>query len=165
MLLGSIAAPAVCRRWMRERVLTMGILVVGACVLLASQAHDLETVLLAWLLAGASNSVSNVAYESVLQERTPDKYRGRVFAAFGVVTNAAFLTGAFLAGWLGSISVRASYVFSGAVFIAGAAVAGILLWNSRTGAAVEDHAEGLGRPLPDRENGAVPCRPSLRTSR
>src|SRR5436305_4265633 len=121
MLLGSLAAPPVCRRWMRERVLTMGILVVGACVLLASQAHDLETVLLAWLLAGASNSVSNVAYESVLQERTPDKYSGRVFAAFGVVTNAAFLTGAFLAGWLGSISVRASYVFSGAVFIAGAA--------------------------------------------
>src|SRR5207249_5103173 len=62
MLLGSIAAPAVCRRWPRERVLTMGILVVGACVLLASQADDLETVLLAWLLAGASNSVSNVPY-------------------------------------------------------------------------------------------------------
>ena len=51
------------------------------------------------------------------------------------------------------------------IFIAGAAVAGILLWNSRTGAAVEDHAEGLGRPLPDRENGAVPCRPSLRAQR
>src|SRR5205823_11188496 len=72
MLLGSIAAPAVCRRWPRERVLTVGIALVGVCVLLASQAHDVETVLLAWLLAGAGNSVANVSYESLIQERTPD---------------------------------------------------------------------------------------------
>src|SRR5205807_4477213 len=110
MLLGSLAAPAVCRRWARERLLTVGIALVGLCVLLASQAHDLETVLLAWLVAGAANSVANVSYESVLQERTPDEIRGRVFAAFEVVTNAAFLTGAFLAGWLGShLGVRTSY--------------------------------------------------------
>jgi len=137
MLLGSIAAPAVCRKWPRERVLSAGIVVVGLCVLLASQAHDLETVLLAWLLAGAANSVANVSYESVLQERTPDRFRGRVFAAFEMVTNVAFLTGAFLAGWVGThFGVRLSYVFSGTLFIAAAVVARSMLWNARPGARV-----------------------------
>src|SRR5206468_12832599 len=40
MLLGSVAAPAVCRKWPRERVLVRMIAVVGACVLLASHARD-----------------------------------------------------------------------------------------------------------------------------
>src|SRR5439155_10406574 len=137
MLLGSVAAPAVCRRWTRERVLALTIAIVGACVLLAAQAHDLETVLLAWLLAGAANSVANVSYESVLQERTPDQFRGRVFAAFEFVTNVGFLTGAFLAGWLGShLGVRLSYVFSGTIFMAAALVARGTLWHGRPGARV-----------------------------
>src|SRR5205085_9570949 len=121
MLLGSVAATPICRRWTRERVLALMIFVVGRCVIVASQAHDLETVLLAWLAAGAANSLANVSYESVLQERTPDEFRGRVFAAFQFVTNVAFLSGAFLAGWVGTrFGIRLSYIFSGALFFCGA---------------------------------------------
>src|SRR6266513_766011 len=74
MLLGSVAAPALCRRWQRERVLALMIFVVAICV----------------------------------------------FAAFQFVTNIAFLSGAFLAGWLGThYGIRLSYVFSGVLFLFG----------------------------------------------
>src|SRR5437588_668467 len=137
MLLGSVAAPAICRRWARERVLAMLIFVVGLCVIVASQAHDLQTVLLAWLVAGAANSIANVSYESVLQERTPDEFRGRVFAAFQFVTNVAFLSGAFLAGWLGThYGIRLSYIFSGALFFYGAILCRVLLGGGRARKAV-----------------------------
>jgi MFS family permease len=128
MLLGSVAAPAISRKWARERLLATAIFVVGLSVLLAAQAHDLETVLLAWLIAGCANSIANISYESLLQERTPDHLRGRVFSAFEVVTNIGFLTGAFAAGWLGShVGVRLSYVFSGALFLLAAVVCKVML--------------------------------------
>src|SRR5205823_4905564 len=137
MLLGSVAAPALCRRWQRERVLALMIFVVAICVLVASQAHDLETVLLAWLVAGAANSIANVSYESLLQERTPDEFRGRVFAAFQFVTNIAFLSGAFLAGWLGTrFGIRLSYMFSGGLFLLGGVLCRMVLVNPRPGKAV-----------------------------
>jgi transposase InsO family protein len=128
MLIGSAAAPAICRQWPRERVLVVMIVVVAGCVLVAARAGDIETVLLAWLVAGAANSIANVAYESLLQERTPNEFRGRVFAAFGFVRNVAFLAGAFMAGWLGShLGIRLSYVFSGGLFLVAAAVCKITL--------------------------------------
>ncbi|MFN2544095.1 MAG: MFS transporter [Actinomycetota bacterium] len=133
MLLGSISAPAICRRWPREKVLALTIAAVGIAVLIASQAQNLETVLLLWLLAGAANSIANVSYESLLQERTPDDFRGRVFAAFEFVTNLAFLAGALFAGWLGSrLGIRMSYVFSGVLFLSAAIVCRVLLPNTTT---------------------------------
>jgi HEAT repeat protein/MFS family permease len=137
MLLGSIASPAICRKWARERVLVVTIAVVGVCVLAASQANDIETVLLAWLVAGGANSIANVSYESLLQERTPDEFRGRVFAAFELITNVGFLVGAFLAGWLGTqLGIRLSYVFSGSLFVLAAVVARVVLPRVRSARAV-----------------------------
>jgi HEAT repeat protein len=72
-----------------------------------------------------------VSYESILQERTPDEFRGRVFAAFEFVTNAAFLCGALFAGWLGSrLGIRLSYVFSGVVFLCAALICRAILPGS-----------------------------------
>src|SRR5207247_3703948 len=99
----------------------------------------------------SANSLANVSYGSVLQERTPDAFRGRVFAAFEFVTNVAFLTGAFLAGWLGSrLGVRASYVFSGSLFLCAAFVArGVLPRTRATSRAVLVGFERvLRRPAP-----------------
>lgn len=128
MLIGSVAAPAMTRRWHRERLLWLNIGVVGLAVLSASRATELSSVLLAWLIAGAANALGNVCYETLLQERTPDPVRGRVFAAFETVTNAAFLVGAFAAAWLGSqLGVRAAYAVSGTVLVAAALLSRVLV--------------------------------------
>jgi predicted MFS family arabinose efflux permease len=124
MLLGSVAAPALARRWLRERLFPASIAVVGIAILVVSRTRDFQTVLLAWLFAGAANSVGNVSYESLLQERTPDGLRGRVFAASEAVLDGAYLAGAFAAGFLGAwLEAPGAFVVSGTLLLAAALLA------------------------------------------
>jgi MFS family permease len=127
MLLGSVAAPALARRWHRERLFPASIAVVGLAIVAVSQTADFSTVLLMWLLAGTANSIGNVSYESLLQERTPDPLRGRVFAATEAVTDVAFLIGAFTVGFMGRwLPVSTLFASVGGVMLLAAAL-GVLL--------------------------------------
>lgn len=128
MVLGSIGAPALARRWPRERLLRVAITVVGVAVLVVSRTTDFSTVLLAWLLAGTANSVGNISYESLLQERTPDPMRGRVFAATEAVLNGSYLAGAFMAGFLASwVNVSGGLAIAGGILLFAAALSRVLL--------------------------------------
>ncbi|HWO70696.1 MAG TPA: MFS transporter, partial [Actinomycetota bacterium] len=128
MLLGSVAAPALARRWHRERLFPASIAVVGIAILVVSRTRDFQTVLLAWLFAGAANSVGNVSYESLLQERTPDGLRGRVFAASEAVLDGAYLAGAFAAGFLGAwLGAPGALAVSGALLLSAAGLGRLTL--------------------------------------
>jgi MFS family permease len=128
MLLGSIAAPALSRRWPRERLLAISIATVGCLVLLVSRTADFSAVLLAWLGAGFANAVGNVSFETLLQERSPDEVRGRVFAASEALLDAAYLVGALLASRLGAaFRASAALSISGVIMLAAAALAVWLL--------------------------------------
>ena len=151
MLFGSFAAPALARRWPRERLLPVAIAVVGALVLLVSRTTDFSTVLLAWLAAGSANAVGNVSYDSLLQERTPDALRGRVFAASEAVLDSAYLAGAFLAGWLaGAYRASTALSVSGAILLLAAALGWILI-PTRSAAG----AEPAPTTLPERASTAA----------
>ena len=100
MVLGSALAPAIARRWSRPSLLTVSIALVGLAILAASRATALTPLLVFWLCAGAGNALGTVAYETLLQEHTPDAYRGRVIAASEAVIDAAFLVGGAVAGAL-----------------------------------------------------------------
>ncbi|MBI3648515.1 MAG: MFS transporter [Actinobacteria bacterium] len=128
MLLGSIAAPALARRWAREKLLPIAILIVGLAVVAVSRTHDFATVLLAWLLAGSANAVGTVSYESLLQERTPDALRGRVFAATEATLDVAYLLGAAAAAFLGRVmDVPSVLALSGLLLVVGALASRMLL--------------------------------------
>jgi MFS family permease len=128
MLLGSFAAPALARRWHRERLLTVAIAIVGTAVLVVSQATEFGTVLIAWLVAGSANALGNVSYETLLQERTPDEFRGRVFAATEAVLDSAYLAGVAAAAALGSLlPVSSAFAISAAVLFLAAALSRVLL--------------------------------------
>jgi MFS family permease len=128
MIFGAILAPTLARTWARERLFAWSVLVVGIAVAFASRATELPPVLLAWLLAGFANAVGDVCYETLLQERTPDRVRGRVFAASGVMVNAAFLAGTGISAVFGDLfGVRAAYGVSAAALIGGALLARRLL--------------------------------------
>jgi MFS family permease len=128
MLLGSIAAPAFARRWLRDRLLGVSIAGVGLSVLVASQANSLSPILFLWLIAGAGNAIGTVSYESLLQERTPDNLRGRVIAASEGVLDSAFLIGALMAGWMGAaLGVRGSYQVAAVILLAAAVLSHVLL--------------------------------------
>jgi MFS family permease len=128
MIFGSVAAPAAAGKWRRERLLGVSTAVVGLCVLAASRADALPPVLLLWLGAGAANALGTVSYESLLQERTPDEFRGRVMAASEAVLDGTFLAGVSAAGWLGtSFGIRGAYAISGGAFLLTAVVSQLLL--------------------------------------
>jgi hypothetical protein len=44
--------------------------------------------------------VTNVSYESLVQERTPDAFRGRIIATIEAAQEAAYFLGVAAAGWL-----------------------------------------------------------------
>lgn len=149
MLLGSFAAPALARRWPRERLLPVAIAVVGTLVLLVSRTTDFSTVLLAWLAAGSANAVGNVSYDSLLQERTPDALRGRVFAASEAVLDSAYLAGAFLAGWLaGAYRASTALSVSGAILLLAGALGWILIPARSTTAGAEPAPTALSERAP-----------------
>jgi MFS family permease len=128
MVLGSVAAPAAARLWSREWLFAAAIGVVGLAVLGASRATILSSLLLLWLVSGFANGVGSVAYHSLLQERTPDVFRGRVMGASEAVLQGALLAGASASGWFGDhLGIRATYAVSGFLFLATALVCRALL--------------------------------------
>ena len=128
MVLGSAASPALSHRWARQHLLGLSIGLVGVCGLIASQANAIAPVLALWVLSGTGNAVGTVAYESLLQERTPDAVRGRVVAASEAVLDGSFLVGALAAGWVGtSLGTRPGYALAGAAFLAAGLLSHLLL--------------------------------------
>lgn len=128
MLLGSSAAPAAARAWHRERMLTVSIAVVGFAVLGASQVQVLSSLLCLWLLAGSGNAIGTIAYQSLLQQRTPDELRGRTMAASEMVLDLAYLAGVSCAGWLGShLGLRFALGISGSIFLTAALTSHLVL--------------------------------------
>jgi MFS family permease len=128
MLLGSSAAPAAAKAWSGERLLTASVALVGIAVLAASQSVVLSSLLCLWLVAGSGNAVGTIAYQSLLQQRTPDAMRGRIMAASEATLDIAYLVGVSAAGWLGSnFGLRWSLVVAGSTFLAAAVVSRVVL--------------------------------------
>ena len=128
MLLGAVAAPVAARHWHRVRLLPVGLVAIGVCVLVASTATTLFPVLLLWLVAGGGNGLVTVSYESLLQETTPDHLRGRVVAGSEAVLDSAIICGALLAGWLGSTyGARGAYMIAGVTMIGVGLLARVML--------------------------------------
>jgi predicted MFS family arabinose efflux permease len=71
-------------------------------------------VLIAYFLSGLLNMVFIIPTRSILQLNTPSDLRGRVFAAFGAVMNAAVLIGTSLGGTVEkAIGAPMVFVFAG----------------------------------------------------
>lgn len=151
MVLGSVLAPGAARAWHRENLLWAGIAVVGMSVVAASQASAVAPVVVLWLIAGAGNALGTVCYESLLQERTPDALRGRVFAASEAVLDAAFLGGVGLAAWMAShLGARAAMTIAGSCFL-GAALLSRMLLGTPEGSVAQGRVDEADELLPEPE--------------
>lgn len=131
MVLGSTVAVAAGSRWSLEKVLVASVTVLALCILGSSWIALLAPVAALWLVAGSANALGSVAYESLLQQRTPDHLRGRVFGAAEAVLDVTYLVGALAAGALGAlVGSRVGVGVAGAaVLVAGAY--GVLVFLQR----------------------------------
>jgi MFS family permease len=140
MLFGSASAPSLTKRFSRQDLLWISILAVGGSVMLASRSPTLTPVLLLWLIAGAGNALGTIAYETLLQQETPNELRGRVFAASEGVLNVCYLVGVAVAGGLGAVvGIRWGFMVAGAVFVLGGLLSRTLLpATTRSGAETKE---------------------------
>jgi MFS family permease len=155
MVIGSVTAPGVARRWPRERLLPASVALVGVAVIVVSRTDDFSTVLLAWFAAGWANALGNVSYETLLQERTPDDLRGRVFAVVEAAGDAAFVGGALLAAGVARVlQVQDVLAIAGALMLLGAAAGLALLPHPPARTRVPDRPDRPERS-PERAEGAL----------
>ena len=88
--------------------------VTSGSVLAAATAPSLSWLVPMFVVGGAGNGVLNVAAAALLARRTPPAARGRAFATFGAVGNAAMAVGFVLGGvLLGLRSVRLTVGLAG----------------------------------------------------
>jgi MFS family permease len=94
MVLGSVVGPALAHRMRSRWLFASATAVVGLAFAAASRQHDIPVVVAAWGVAGLCGGIVNVLYETLLQVHTPDRFRGRVFAAVESVQDGAYVLGA-----------------------------------------------------------------------
>jgi MFS family permease len=132
MAIGSLTAARAARRWRHGQLLGASVFVVSGTVLMASISPTVAPILALWLFAGAANTLGTVAYETLLQQSTPDRFRGRVMAAAEASLEAGLLGGVLIAGALGQlVGARAGLAISGAVFFFAALMSWKLLSQTR----------------------------------
>ena len=96
MVVGSLVAPYLIRR-LAPRWMFAGLTaIVGVAYLLVSTSANVPTVVALWAVVGACGGQVNVLYETWLQLETPDRLRGRVFAAVESSSDGGYVLGAVL---------------------------------------------------------------------
>jgi MFS family permease len=130
MLIGSAMATWVDRRIGHEAMLAGAVALVSVAVIMASFCPVLAPVLVLWLVGGMGNSAGTVAYETLLQEATPDNIRGRVMAVLEASLQGGLLIGVAIAAltdtvFRGSDPARAGMLLAGAAF----GIAALVSWR------------------------------------
>ena len=93
MLVGCFVTPPLIRYLPRERLIPLVVALAGACILYGSRSSDVAGLAALWGIAGAMCGVTNVSYESLLQERTLDAFRGRVISTIEAAQEGAYFVG------------------------------------------------------------------------
>ena len=150
MLAGGFFAVGLDKRMGHGPLLTWSTLVAGACIVVAAGSPSLGPVLLLWVAAGIANTLGTVAYETLVQEQTPDAVRGRVFAALEAAIQGGLLAGiglGALMGWLiAGDPARLGLAVSGLLFVLAGGASWWLL-RARPEAVTEPEPEPAPVPL------------------
>ena len=146
MLAGGFFAVALDRRMGHGPLLTWSTLIAGACIFVAAGAPSLGPVLLLWVVGGVANTLGTVAYETLVQQETPDAVRGRVFAALEAATQGGLLAGfgvsVGLAWLIDGDPARLGMAIAGLIFV-GAGLASWALLRDREPVAAPEPAFGV----------------------
>lgn len=125
--LGMIGGAWWAGRQLQERqepmALLIGSLVTAAGLAICAVLPWFWLILVASVAAGSGHGVQNVARQGIVQRRSPDAVRSRVFAAVEAIANVAFIASLAVAGPLvEEIGPRAGYGVGGVIWILGALV-------------------------------------------
>ena len=126
--LGMIGGAWWAGRALKERqepmALLIGSLVTAAGLAICAVLPWFWLILVSSIAAGGGHGLQNVARQGIVQRRSPDTVRSRVFAAVEAIANVAFIASLAVAGPLvEEIGPRAGYGVGGVIWILGALAA------------------------------------------
>lgn len=104
------AAGLLGQRWARTRIIMLGAALITIALLPASYVR-LSVLLVLWLVAGAGQTFVNVSAQTLIADRTPTEFQGRVYGAQFAWSHFWWLFSYPLAGWLGSRQEDASFLY------------------------------------------------------
>lgn len=103
-VLGAALAPYGVRRVGRHRWIRYSILAGSVSTLLLVVARDPALLFITAFLASMCGQSVKVTNDALVQSKIDDEFRGRIFAVYDVLVNAAIVTGALIAAWVLPIS-------------------------------------------------------------
>lgn len=125
-----------------ERWVVVGFALQGLALGAAALLPSLPAIALAQTVGGVGGGIADPARQTLIQRRTADAVRGRVFALMEAVGWCSFAVSLVLAGaFIGVVGIRGAYVVACALFLLGTALLAVL---GATGA----RGPGRSRPLP-----------------
>jgi MFS family permease len=138
MVAGSVGvAPRLAREWMVTGVL-LAIVLQGLGKPIGAVAGVLSIALVGYTLGGVGHGIRNVLMRTLIHERTPDRLRGRAFAAYNAMRNAAELIALAIGGVLVSTAgARATLMIAGLGQVATALVGLAIKARTTTAPATE----------------------------
>ena len=99
-VIGAAVAPYGVRRVGRHRWIRFSILAASASALLLVIARDPALLFATAFFASMCGQSVKVTNDALVQSKIDDVFRGRVFAVYDVLVNAAIVTGALIAAWV-----------------------------------------------------------------
>lgn len=107
--LSAYAIGSLGQRWARSTLMLAGaILMIGA--LLPASYMGLSPLLLLWLVAGAGQTLVDVPAQTLIADRTPTEFQGRVYGAQFAWSHLWWVFSYPLAGWFGSHQTQVPFL-------------------------------------------------------
>jgi MFS family permease len=125
--LGAVIAPRLGRVFNEPKLILTGYLLSAAVILALGGIYHLTAVLGLMLVGGIAGFLSKVAVDAQMQEVMPDEYRGRGFAVYDILYNAASVVAALLLVWTDGLSFRPLLLSVGIVNLLAAVVGAVLM--------------------------------------
>lgn len=94
--IGAVATPLLGTRLDEPRLVVLGFVVAGAGIAVLGGIESLPVLLVLTATGGFGNFVTKVSVDSLVQEGMPDAFRGRAFALYDILYNAASVIAAAL---------------------------------------------------------------------
>lgn len=99
--LAAVGIGALGERWARTRIILLGATLITIALLPASYV-GVALLMALWSVAGAGQTLVNVSAQTLIADRTPTEFQGRVYGAQFAWSHLWWVFAYPLAGWLGS---------------------------------------------------------------
>jgi NRE family putative nickel resistance protein-like MFS transporter len=112
--LAAAAVGSLGERWARTRIIWLGAILMTIALLPASYV-GLALLLGLWSVAGAGQTFVNVSAQTLIADRTPTEFQGRVYGAQFAWSHLWWVFAYPLAGWIGSEMSDRMFLYGGLI--------------------------------------------------